>query len=83
MERREGLYSGQERCLGAKREWRSMNNAGRTALRGECRIRQALLEEAGKHGEQGYGKMALYFIHQTSVILITIMLFHLFKSQVA
>jgi len=33
MTRREGLYSGQERCLRAKREWRSMNNAGRRALR--------------------------------------------------
>jgi hypothetical protein len=29
MERRDGLYSEQERCLGAKREWRSMNNSGK------------------------------------------------------
>jgi hypothetical protein len=29
MERWDDLYSEQERCLGAKREWRSMNNAGK------------------------------------------------------
>jgi hypothetical protein len=29
MARREVLIVGKERCLGAKREWRSMNNGGR------------------------------------------------------
>lgn len=50
-ERRDGLYSEQERCLGAKREWRSMNNGGQKALKVGGRIRQAVLEEAGNRVE--------------------------------
>ena len=53
VERGEGLYSGQDRCLAAKREWRSMNNSGQAALRVNSRIRQAVLEEAGNHAEPG------------------------------
>jgi hypothetical protein len=67
MVRREGLYSRPERCLGAKREWRSMNNAGRTG--------QALLEEAGNRGKTGLWKQGFSFI--------IISRFYLLKSQVA
>ena len=35
IERREGLYSGKERCLGAKREWRSMNNGGQKGAKSD------------------------------------------------
>ncbi len=70
MERRDSLYSGQERCLGAKREWRSMNNGGQAALRVRTWMEAGCARRGWNSGRTGLWKKGFSFIAFPVIITV-------------